>query len=73
MNGNLKITAAVGISFLIVLTAFSFYFGLYDSGILYGDETFPKKFKLFNFFDNSNDNINPKHVTVEFLKKIFGE
>ena len=72
MNENLKITIAVLVSFIFCLTVFSSYLGIYESGILY-DSNWDKDFRLYDIFNTEGDILNPKHVTVEFLKRIFGD
>tara|TARA_B100000029_G_C17598036_1_gene964869 strand:- start:2731 stop:2949 length:219 start_codon:yes stop_codon:yes gene_type:complete len=72
MYENLKIVLVVFCAFTISLSAFSIFLGFYDSGGLYESE-WEENFKLVNFFDKNEKNINPKHVSLEFLKKMFGE
>ena len=71
MNENLKITIAVSTSFIFCLTVLSLYLGMYESGILY-DSNWNEDFILYDIFETEGDILNPKHVTVEFLKRIFG-
>ena len=71
MNENLKITIAVSTSFIFCLTVLSLYLGMYESGILY-DSNWNEDFILYDIFETEEDILNPKHVTVEFLKRIFG-
>jgi len=44
---------------------------MYESGILY-DSNWNDDFILYDIFETEGDILNPKHVTVEFLKRIFG-
>tara|TARA_Y100000996_G_C22100622_1_gene469687 strand:+ start:326 stop:544 length:219 start_codon:yes stop_codon:yes gene_type:complete len=72
MNENLKITIAVSGAFIFCLTVLSSYLGMYESGILY-DTNWDENFSLYDIFETEGDILNPKHVTIEFLKRIFGE
>lgn len=69
MNENLKIVIVVSGAFIISLISLSIFLGLYESGILYETE-WEKKFKLFDIFKSDEKILNPKHVSIEFLKKI---
>lgn len=71
MNENLKTTITVFGVFILCIAGLSIYLGLYESGILYDDD-WQKNFKVFDLFKTDSDMPNPKHVTIEFLKKEFG-
>jgi len=72
MSENIKIVIAVSLAFIFCLTGLSIYLGLYESGILY-EPNWEENFKPFDIFKTDGKSLNPKHVSIEFLKKIFGD
>jgi len=71
MNNNLKIIFGVFCAFVLSLTMFSFYMEFYESGVLY-NTNWLENFNLTESFNDDQQPINPKHVSIEFLKRIFG-